>query len=243
MTNKKTLLLTRPALQSEKCATSIEEMFPERFRFLISPLLDISAVGKLPDLQPFQAMIFTSANGVRQFIEKGGQTKKPCICVGDRTTATARENGLDGYSAKGSADDLVRLAAQVLDPTAGPLLYIRGKQATGDITSRLNSLSFAVEELTLYRQNPRHLALKVEREFASGKIDLLTLYSPMTASLLADTIKKNPDWPLKDVSVICISRNVEKQLADLKFGKVRVAETPSQDAMERLLGEYLRGRL
>lgn len=243
MTNKKTLLLTRPALQSEKCATNIEEMFPERFRFLISPLLDISGVGTLPDLKPFQAIIFTSANGVRQFIEKGGRTKIPCVCVGDRTTATAREHGLDGYSAKGSADDLVRLAGQVLNPTAGPLLYIRGKQAAGDIASRLNSLGFSLEELTLYRQNPRHLTLKVEREFATGKVDVLPIYSPMTASLLADTIKKNPDWPLENISVICISRNVEKQLVDLKFGKVRLAETPSQDAMERLLGEYLRGRL
>ncbi len=243
MTNKKTLLLTRPSLQSEKSALNIEEMFPNRFRCLISPLLDISGVGELPDLAPFQAIIFTSANGVREFVKRGGQTKLPCICVGDRTTAIARENSLDGFSAKGSADDLVQLAGQVLNPAAGPLLYIRGKKATGDIAKRLNAFGFAIEELVLYRQNPRHLTLKVEREFAATKVDLLMLYSPMTASLLVDTIKKNPKWVLKKISVICISRNVEKQLVDLEFGKVRVAETPSQDAMKRLMGEYLRGRL
>lgn len=241
--NKKTVLLTRPALQSKKTALNIEETFPNRFQCLISPLLDIAPVGELPDLSPFQSIVFTSANGVRQFVEKGGKTNVACICVGDRTTATAREYGLDGYSAKGAADDLVQLAGQVLDPTAGPLLYIRGKHASGDISERLQTLGYEVEEVTLYHQNSLELSADVAQAFAMGQIDLLTLYSPRTAMLLAKSIKKNPDWPLDHIEVICISRNVEKQLSDIEFTKLQVAQTPSPDAMERLMGEYLRGCL
>lgn len=243
LVDKKTLLLTRPSRQSEKCAASIEEVFSEKFSCLISPLIDISIIGELPDLRPFQSIVFTSVNGVRAFVEKGGRTKSPCICVGDRTTAIARELGLDAYSAKGTANELVALAGQVFEPLSGPILYVRGKMVTGNLAKRLANLGFNVEELILYRQNPRQLALKAEREFAAGNIDLLTLYSPMTASLLGDAIKNNLDWPLENISVICISRNVEKQLAGLGFGTVRVAETPSHDAMVRLMGEYLRGQL
>ena len=124
MTNVKTLLLTRPNAQSLALAQKIETEFPDMATCLISPLMAITPVGDLPEISKFQALLFTSINGVKAFVDLGGTTTSKCFCVGTRTKQAAQAAGLDAVSANGAAAELIVLVAKVLNPANGPLLHI-----------------------------------------------------------------------------------------------------------------------
>ena len=152
MTKVKTLLLTRPIVQSRTLADEIRATFSERAECLISPLLAIEFTGELPEISNYQAVLFTSINGVKAYADRAGPKGALCYCVGDKTAAAARSLGLIAESANGDASSLLALVATTLDPTAGPILHVRGESAVGGITTKLAALGFEAKDIVLYRQ-------------------------------------------------------------------------------------------
>ena len=236
-----TILLTRPAPQSLAYAQTLEDMFRDRIRCVTSPLLEIAPTGAAPKLDGVQAVLFTSANGVRT-LSKLNTIKPaiPCFCVGDKTAMEARGLGCEAFSAKGGADELVQLASTILTPAGGPILYIRGKMATGDIAQKLTSQGFSVDEHIIYEQVPLTLTDLARDLFEKEKIDILPLFSPMTAKLLADEITNHPEWRLDNIDAICLSANVRNQVNGLAFRSLSTVETPTADAMSSAIAGLLR---
>jgi uroporphyrinogen-III synthase len=239
LTNVKTLLLTRPKAQSRALAQKIETEFPDKATCLISPLMAITPVGRLPDTSKFQAMLFTSANGVQAFIDSNGTTRK-CYCVGTRTTRLAQAAGLDAVSANGAAAELVALVATDLDPEDGPLLYVRGEHTVGGVADNLSEQGFTVEQTVLYRQETCDLSRSVQTSLAHGEVQGLPLYSPLTARRFAEVLAKNPEWPTQNLTALCISENVAAEVNNLEFGRVEIAAKPNGTEMLALIGRFLR---
>ena len=239
MTKVKTLLLTRPYAQSRALADEIEATFPERTECLISPLLEIEFTGDLPDVSTYQAVIFTSVNGVKAYADRGGPKGMRCYCVGDKTAATARSRGLIAESANGDASSLVALIAKTLSPSAGPVLHIRGEHAKGDVTAKLTALDFATKDIVLYQQNLLPFTDEAQAALAGGKVDGLPLYSPRTARQLAKILGENPDWPRGKLTVLCLSENIAQQLEGLGLGHIKTTRAPNHVEMFALLGRFL----
>ena len=77
---------------------------------LIEPVIDIHPLNdvQLPNLDKMQALLLTSANGVRAFAERqaGALPDLPVFCVGDATARAARAAGFGNVeSAGGDVDD------------------------------------------------------------------------------------------------------------------------------------------
>lgn len=239
MTKVKTLLLTRPEAQSRALAKYIEDRFPKTVRCITSPLLAITPTGKLPNTSDFQALLFTSVNGVEAFITAGGATNRPCYCVGARTAQVARTAGLDAISADGSATELVALVSKN-NAADGPLLHVRGTHTAGDVAEKLAALGFDVRTAVLYHQDVCDLHSQATRALADGAVDAVTLYSPRTAQRFAEILQQNPDWPARNLTALCISENVAAEVDNLGLASVQVAQNPNRTEMLSLIDRFLR---
>ena len=240
MTNVKTLLLTRPMAQSRALANEIETAFPDKATCLVSPMLAITPIGDLPDITKFQALLFTSVNGVQALTDLGGATSGTCYCVGERTTRAARAAGMDAISANGAAAELIALVCKDLNPNDGSILHVRGERTAGAVAENLTSRGFTVEQAVLYSQQACDLTAAARQALVQGRVQGLPLYSPLTARLFAEILAKNPDWPTDNVTALCISQNVAAEVQHLKLRRVEIAADPNGAEMLALIGQFLR---
>lgn len=105
---------------------------------LTAPLLHIEPRAFDTDLAGAQAVLFTSANGVRAFAAATSERGRPALCVGDATAAAARAAGFASVaSADGDVAALAALARARLDPGAGRLVHIAGAHVAGDVAAAL----------------------------------------------------------------------------------------------------------
>ncbi|HYV87158.1 MAG TPA: uroporphyrinogen-III synthase, partial [Candidatus Polarisedimenticolia bacterium] len=130
------ILITRPEEDAKPLADALAA---RGISTLIEPLLAIrvlaDAAGPLAeDLAGVQAILFTSANGVRAFGELSARRDIGVLAVGDATAAMARSAGFTAVeSAAGDVGDLVRLTKQRLKPEGGPLFHAAGSAVAGDL--------------------------------------------------------------------------------------------------------------
>lgn len=240
MAKVKTLLLTRPEAQSRALAKDIETNFPGQARCIIAPLMAITPVGTLPDTTDFQALLFTSVNGVQAFAALGGVSKLPCYCVGARTAEAARIAGLNAISAEGAASELIGLVAEELKPADEALLHIRGENTAGDIAEELTKFGFTVHAEVLYQQNSCDLPETAQIALERGEVSGLPLYSPLTARRMAEVLAGNSEWSTENLTALCISENVASEVHNLPLAHVEVAAKPNGAAMRTLIGRFLR---
>ncbi len=239
MTNVKTLLLTRPMAQSRALVKEIETKFPDKAICLISPMMAITPIGDLPEPSKYQAILFTSVNGVQAFADLGGNHGK-CFCVGNRTVQAAQAAGLNAVSANGAAVELVALVERDIDPVDGPILYVRGEHTAGDVAENLIAQGFTVDQAVLYTQQECELTDAARDALAQGAVQGLPLYSPLSARRFVDIMAKNPGLPTQNLVALCISQNVAAELRHLTFGRIEIAAKPNGAAMLELIGQFLR---
>jgi uroporphyrinogen-III synthase len=215
---------------------------------VIEPLMQIHFHADEPiDLTDVQAILCTSANGVRALAQASGERRVPLFAVGDATAACARAEGFGMVeSAAGNADDLVRLAAERLDPRQGRLLHVAGQVAAGNLTEALGKRGFAVERRVLYEARPvTELNLSAVRALRGGTIDFAMFFSPRTAAVfvtLAGTAGVADSC--ETVAALSISLATDAALAPIQWLDRRVADRPNQPALlhmlDRVLGERQR---
>src|SRR6202007_975627 len=112
-------LVTRPREEAENLMAALASRTIEA---LVEPLMEIHwQAPEALDMDGVQAILCTSANGVRALARVSGERRVPLLAVGDATAARARAEGFDRVeSAAGDVGDLARLAAAQLRPQEGP---------------------------------------------------------------------------------------------------------------------------
>jgi uroporphyrinogen-III synthase len=233
-------LVTRPRAEAAALA---EALARRGIDALIEPLLDIQfRDAPAPDLAGVQAILCTSANGVRALARLTGERGVPLFAVGAASAAEARDAGFaELTSADGAVGDLVRLVCARLDPAAGPLLHVAGSVVAGDLAGMLRDAGFTVERAVLYDAHPATaLSPACTTALAGGSIDLALFFSPRTAALFARlAAEAKVDAATAAVSAVSISRAADAALAPLSFRARLVAERPDQPsllaALDRLL--------
>ena len=239
----KRALVTRPREEAETLAAALAA---RRIESLIEPLLEVRyRDGEKPDLAGAQAVLCTSANGVRALARASGERRLPLFAVGEATAARARAAGFDAVeSAGGDARDLARLAAERLRPEAGRLVHVCGSVVAGDLAGALARRGFAVERLVLYEARPAEsLSAAAVEALREGALGLALFFSPRTAALFARlAAAAGLDRQLAAVIAVSISEAADAALAGHRWRGRHVAERPNQrallEALDRVLARH-----
>ena len=233
-------LVTRPREEAEALAAALAKRGVEA---VIEPLMQIHFHADEPvDLTNVQAVLCTSANGVRALARASGERHVPLFAVGDATAAQARIAGFSMVkSAAGNADDLVRLAAQRLDPQQGRLLHVAANVVAGSLAAALSKRGFAVERRVLYEARPlTQLSPPTVRGLRNGTIDFAMFFSPRTAAVFVTlAAMAGVAECCGTIAALSISPAADAALAVIEWRDRRVAERPNQSALLSLLDHVL----
>ena len=185
------------------------------------------------ELKDVQALLATSANGIRAFIRRSARRDLPVFAVGPQTAKEAREAGFgDVRSADGDAKALAEATRGWALPE-GVLLHVCAQDAPGTLAESLSASGFSVRPCPLYTIEPAHtLPPDAEAALRQGALDAVMFFSPRTARIfgaLSHTL------PTESLTAFCISPATAQVLTPSRFAKIAVAEKPNQDAMLALV--------
>jgi uroporphyrinogen-III synthase len=238
-------LVTRPRAEAAELADALAGRGIEA---IVEPMLDIHyRDGPAPDLAGVQAVLCTSANGLRALARLSAERERPLFAVGESTAGRARAQGfLRVESAGGNVAELARLVRERLRPENGRLLHVAGTEIAGDLAGDLRTHGFAVERAVLYEARPAAaLSAGTLRTVRSGIIDFALFFSPRTATIFAALAQRaGIAEALRGITAISISAAAEAALAGIGFRDSHVADAPDQPgllaALDRVLLERRR---
>jgi uroporphyrinogen-III synthase len=240
---KRRALITRPRSEAEALYAALAR---RGIVAMIEPLIEIRfAAAAGPDLSGVQAVLCTSANGVRALARASAERGVPLFAVGDATASRARAEGfLSVESAGGDAGDLARLVCARLLPGAGRLVQIAGSAVAGDLAGSLRTEGFAVDRAVLYEARPAaRLSQAAIAAFAAGEIGVVLFFSPRTVAIFARLAAAcGIVEMLEAVDAVSISAAADAALAGLAFRERLIAAAPNQAALLDLV-EALRAAL
>ncbi|HJS32954.1 MAG TPA: uroporphyrinogen-III synthase [Alphaproteobacteria bacterium] len=235
-------LVTRPRADAEALAAKLASLGHDA---VLAPVFDIilAPSPELP-LDGAQALLFTSANGVRAFIRASERRDLPVFAVGAATAATARELGFASVdSADGDVADLARLVAARLKPDGGHVLHVAGSEVAGDLAAALAASGFDASRAVLYRAEPR-AALSEEclAALRAGKIDAALFFSPRTAAAFVRLAREGGvENALARVVAIGLSPAVVAALGDSIWSARLAAARPDEAALLDALADHAAG--
>lgn len=225
------ILVTRPREDAAPLARLLES---RGHQVVIESLLDIQYREAEVDLAGVQALLFTSANGVRAYLHSQTRRDFPVYAVGDATARAARSAGFAHVeSAHGDVDTLAALAQERLKPEAGALMHVAGSQVAGDLSGQLEKAGFSVRRAVLYEAHAaNHLSDATAQALRDGHIDGVMFFSPRTATAFATLAgKQDLTRHLNKVSALCLSPAVAGKVNAAAWRRVRTAKRPDQDAL------------
>ena len=226
------LLLTRPREDSEALA---EVLNGRGHQSLIEPLLSIShETGATVDLDGVQAVLVTSANGVRALAAVDQRRGLPVFAVGDASARAAVEAGFAPvYSASGDVESLAGLVVGTLDATAGAVLHVAGSRLAGDLAGRLEAAGFACRRAVLYQaEKAESLSSQAVRALGEGDIDGVLFFSPRTAFTFVSLARlAGLDGACAAVMAFCLSPAVAENARALEWRQVSIATRPDQESL------------
>ncbi len=206
---------------------------------ILSPLMEIRFLdGPEILLDGIQAVLATSANGVRALARRTPRRDVPIFAVGPQTAAAAEAAGfVDIKNAQGDALALADAAARWNTPQAGPLLHVAGRERAGHLAAALSERGFEVRVEVLYEAiEVRTLSKDSAEALASGRLDAVMLFSPRSARIFCDRVREAKlDGRCGTMTALCISQATADAVAALRFAAVRVAGKPNQESMLDLL--------
>ena len=225
------ILVTRPLEDGQEIAARLAQM---GHRALLAPLLvPHFGAGPEPDFRDVQAVLVTSANGIRALIRRTARRDLPIFAVGPQTSQEAQQAGFtDIKNADGDARKLAEAAARWTAPDKGMLLHVCGEEAPGTLADSLAAFGFSVRRAVLYRVDAAALPPEAQQALRDGTLDAVQFFSPRSARIFCDLAA---DLPTQKLIAFCISP-VTAQALSLPFREVRVASSPNQAALLALLG-------
>lgn len=215
------ILITRAREQSEEFAGLLKERGLEPIFF---PVLKIENFGTelekyLLKIDDYDALIFTSANGVRAFFEllKSDVLKlrlKTFCAVGEKTKQAIEQEGFDvaimpeSFTAMGLADSIFKSGN-----TYKKALFLHGNLSEKEIETELLKSEIEVDSVEVYRtipfQQDEAEVLKIREMLLKREISVVTFFSPSSVENFLKIISKEF---LKDVALAVVGTTTETAL-------------------------------
>ncbi len=232
------VLVTRPRPDAEIFAEALATRGHEA---LIEPLLEITlaeASALPPELDAFQALLVTSANGLRAFAALTERRDLPVFAVGPASAEAATAAGFARVeSADGDVDDLIRLVRDRLSPEEGVLLHAAGKTLAGDLKGELEAAGFTVTRAVLYTaEAATRLSDPAQSALREGRVGAVALFSPRTAETFVALVREaGLVEACRPLRALCLSAAVAAKLEALDWAALEVAARPETEALLALL--------
>ncbi|MDZ7713640.1 MAG: uroporphyrinogen-III synthase [Rhodovibrio sp.] len=225
------VLVTRPRADSEALVGALEA---RGHAAVVEPLLNIRVRDVDPDVSDVQALLITSANGVRAFAELSDERDLRVLTVGEASAEAARNAGFVGVeSADGDAEALARLVIDRLDPADGPVYHAAGTVTAGALKDRLTAAGFEVRRTPLYEAVPaERLSAETRTALQEGALDAALFFSPRTAKVFVTLLyAEGIAHTGGKIRAICLSDAVASALRDAaRQGRASDSDDPASDA-------------
>jgi uroporphyrinogen-III synthase len=231
------VLVTRPLEDARETEAYLKLRGHEA---VVAPLLTVNFhTGPKIDLTGIQAILATSANGVRALSRRTERRDLPLFAVGPQTAQEARDAGFgDVKSADGDSAALARAVPNWASAANGPLLHASGADGEGKLAKTLAGAGFKVRTEFLYDVGPvSALPAMVRKDLEEKKIDAVLLFSPRSARIFAECVLgAGLGAAVGELTAVCISSAAAAALDPLKLRDIRIAERPNQTALLDRLG-------
>lgn len=213
--------ITRALPDAERTAERLSALGAEP---ILAPLLNIIPCAYDTDVEDAQALLFTSANGVRAFPDARRLHAKVVLTVGDATAEAARAAGFtDVRSADGDVLALVELAKARLTPSGGKLIHIGGEHIAGDLVGELRAAGFNVERRIAYAARAAIAAPPA----LNAPLDIVLFHSARAAEIFVLLGAPNA----AQLTAACLSQAVADAAAKAQWARIIVAPAPREDAL------------
>lgn len=230
------ILITRPEEQAQAFAQALKGM---GYTTLTEPMLTINSVPFTPpDLQEFQALVFTSVNAVRFFAQQSLNRHIPVFCVGDKTAEVAKSHGYSVvYSASGAGEGLAHLIVSRSEDRKRPLLHPRAADIAVPLQRWLAGHGMTLVPLIVYKaEKTRVLSPVCQEALLGGRIAMIPFFSKRTAeSFLALVQELGLTHTLATIKALSISASVVQSVQSFPWLDVCMAKTPDQDGIIELI--------
>jgi uroporphyrinogen-III synthase len=224
------VLVTRPIEDSAEIARRLAGMGHEA---LLAPLLTVKfRDGPQLMLTGIQAILASSANGVRALAARTGAREVPVFAVGPQTAEAAIAAGfIRVRNAEGDAAALADAVPRWANPAAGVLLHAISEEGSGWLAETLAARGFEMRREILYRVEAAvQLPPAVAKALQERAIQAALFFSPRSARVFADCVRQ-AGLSTSGMIAVCISASAAQALAGLSFGDLRIAVAPNQDAL------------
>ncbi len=232
------LLVTRSIEDAEPLAAALRELGYEAVLEPLMSITDVDAPDRIPD--GAQALLITSANGIRAFARWNSRRDIAVFAVGDASARAARDLGFaEVRSAAGDVDALAALVGDEADTGAGALVHIAGSHVAGDLSGLLEAAGFDAQRRVLYQATAAEkLSPATVDELKPGTLDGVLLFSPRTAGLFVKlAAAAGVEEACHALVATCLSQAVADNAQALPWRDVVVAPEPNQrsllDALDR----------
>jgi uroporphyrinogen-III synthase len=225
-------LVTRPIEDAKETA---RQLVARGHQALVAPLLTVRFLdGPELKLEGVQAILATSANGVRALARRTSRRDVALFAVGPQTAKEAETQGFQGVkSANGDIHALALSTRCWAEPDKGVLLHVAGEGNDGRLVESLEE--FRIHQEILYAVAA---AEKMPEDAASAlrqqRVDAALFYSPRSAAAFRDCILGDA-LSVEKLVAASISAAAAAALTPLIFSAMRIAARPNQAALLKLL--------
>ena len=218
------ILITRPLIDSEDL---MGKLFSLGHKIIHVPTLKISSVKKESiDISQYDALIFTSANAVRNLKVLNKDKNKLCFCVGSITEKIARQLGYQNtLSAGGTVNALKNLiinSEQINEKSR--LAYFCGDNVAYDLDLELKKEGLKINSIINYKSEKiTDLNDQNKTIITNHAPDIIFVYSLRSGQSFLEIVKNHSLYPLMTGSkVMCISEKVAKVFKSDGWKKVEI---------------------
>lgn len=198
---------------------------------LAVPLLQVIPLAvSRPEGVP-DAILFTSAQGVRNHPYDPRWRDVPVLTVGDATAAEALAKGYHNVrSADGNVEDLKALTAREV---AGParIFLFAARDPAGDLEKFLKTSGYRVVRFAVYEtRGSTDLELRPAVNLLD-RINGICVYSPKAAKRLSEVLRMH-SW---EGTVFCLSPACADRIGAIEGVRVAVAQHPNDRSLRHLV--------
>ncbi len=207
---------------------------------IIAPMLVVTSTRQpVPALDGVQALIATSAHGVRAMATLPDAKNLPLFCLSGASANAATELGLAPRICDGGGQQLADFVIKALSPKRGAIMWVRGAHFAFDMAAKLTTTGFEVHAWEAYTANAQHmLGDMAERALRTASIKAVLFHSARGAAVFAD-ITAGLGVELRAIKAIAISEQAAKPIADAGFGLVCHAAQSTEEALMRCVQQHI----
>jgi uroporphyrinogen-III synthase len=213
--------ITRSLPDAERTAERVQESGAHA---VIAPLLQIIPCAYDTNVEEAQALLFTSANGMRAVPDVRRVQAKLVLTVGDATAEAAQAAGFTNVrSASGDVSALAEFAKANLSTSGGKLIHIGGEHVAGDLVGELRAAGFNAERRIAYATR----AVLAAPAALLQPLDIVLFHSARAAETFVQLGAPNAG----QLTAACMSQAVADAAGKARWARIIVAPAPREDAL------------